>query len=590
MLPFAGARPTLGANPVHSAPAAVAGNVDAPYVRRVDSAVAGIGDGHAERLREAELALEAAQWEAAREAFEAALAIHETPSAHDGLGQALWFLGRIDEAIAARERAFEQYVTEGSCDRAARAAVWVSHQYHLFGRSSGARGWLARAERALEGTSRCSGHGWVAVERARHAQGVEECIEHAERAMAIGRELDAPDLEVFALSLLGRAEVAAGRQADGMRLLEEAMAAASAGRVRNVHTLGEAYCNLITACMHAGEWERATEWCGLVEDFARTTAAAPLFGACRTVHADVLLAKGRWPEAERALESALAANAEHYVPELGAATGAAMAELRVRQGRLPEAEQLLAGREEHPASLRALALLRMAEGRPKVAAALLERGLAATEGDAMRAAQLLAPLVDARLACDDVASAEAATAELAELARRSGSGILGARADLAAARVALAAGREAAEPARRALAEFSRLAMPLDTGEARLALALALAPDAPDLARDEAGTAFAAFQELGASRAADGAAAVLRELGAGTAGRARTYGELTAREREVLGLLAMGMSNARIAKALFISEKTAGHHVSRILAKLGVANRAEAAAHAVRAEASVRAR
>ena len=232
----------------------------------------------------------------------------------------------------------------------------------------------------------------------------------------------------------------------------------------------------------------------------------------------------------------------------------------------------------------------MAEGRPKVAAALLERGLAATEGDNMRAAHLLAPLVDARLAAGNVEGAEAATAELVELARSSGSGILGARADLATARVALAAGHEAAEPARRALAEFSRLAMPLDTGEARLALARALAADAPDLARDEANTAFASFQELGASRAADAAAAVLRELGAGTAGRARTYGELTAREREVLGLLAMGMSNARIAKALFISEKTAGHHVSHILAKLGVGNRAEAAAHAARAEAAVPAR
>ena len=126
--------------------------------------------------------------------------------------------------------------------------------------------------------------------------------------------------------------------------------------------------------------------------------------------------------------------------------------------------------------------------------------------------------------------------------------------------------------------------MPLDTGEARLELARALAVDAPDLARDEARTAFATFQELGASRAMDVAAAVLRDLGAGTAGRPRAYGELTAREQEVLGLVAQGMSNARIAQTLFISEKTAGHHVSRILSKLGVRNRAEAAAHAARAE------
>lgn len=536
-------------------------------------------------------ALEAAQWDAARAAFEAALEEEETPDGRDGLGQALWFLGSVEEGIAAREHAFGGYVRGGRRDEAARVAVWVSHQHLISGRASAARGWLSRAERALDGVVPCEGHGWVAVERARHAESVEECAEHARRAMAIARESDAGDLEVFALSLLGRAEVDAGRRQEGMQLLEEAMAAASAGRVRNVHTLGEAYCNLIMACASAGEWERATEWCELVDDFARGHDVTPLLGACRTVHADVLVATGRWPEAERALESALAAHARH-VPGMGAPTVATMAELRVRQGRLPEAEQLLAGREEHPSSLRALAQLRIAEGQPQVAAALLERGLMATEGDVMRATQLLAPLVDARLACEDAQGAEVAVRQLAELARSSGIRLVEARADLAAARLDLATGRakEAAEPARRALAAFSRLAMPLDAGEARLELARALAGEAPELARDEARTALAAFQELGASRAMDGAAAVLRDLGAGTAARPRSQGALTAREQEVLGLLALGMSNAQIARTLFISEKTAGHHVSSILSKLGVRNRAEAAAHAARAEGGAPAR
>ena len=57
---------------------------------------------------------------------------------------------------------------------------------------------------------------------------------------------------------------------------------------------------------------------------------------------------------------------------------------------------------------------------------------------------------------------------------------------------------------------------------------------------------------------------------------------LTAREREVLSLLAAGRSNPEIGQALFISTKTVSVHVSNILAKLGVSGRAEAAAVAHR--------
>ena len=57
---------------------------------------------------------------------------------------------------------------------------------------------------------------------------------------------------------------------------------------------------------------------------------------------------------------------------------------------------------------------------------------------------------------------------------------------------------------------------------------------------------------------------------------------LTAREVEVLALVAEGMRNGEIAARLVLSERTVGHHVGAILRKLGVATRAQAGAEAVR--------
>jgi ATP/maltotriose-dependent transcriptional regulator MalT len=534
-------------------------------------------------------AMELAGWAEARAAYERVLAADPTPgeagAALEGLGQALWFLGEVAEGIAAREASFERYAEARAYDDAARVAVWVSHQHFIGGRTSAARGWLARAERGLETVPDGTGHGWVAVERARHSGTVDEQLSHGRRALAIARRTGAKDLEVFALSLLGRAETAAGHREDGMWLLEEAMAAATSGTVHNLHTLGEAYCNLVTATTTVGEWERAAEWCDHVQDFARSHEIRPLWGACSSVHADVLIARGRWREAEEALTAAMETSAR-YIPELGAPAVASLAELRVAQGRLDEAERLLAGREESPGALRALALLRCADGRAPVAVDLLTRGLRTVGGDVMRAAQLLSALVDAHLAAGGHEEAAATADELAALAQATGIRLVRARAALAGARVALTASpvdaAVAVEQAQVALGEFATLAMPMEVGEARLELASALVGSNPALAVEEARAAAAVFRDLGASPAVRRASAVVAGLDGVPAQRGPARGllgrPLTSREREVLDLIAQGLSNAAIARRLVISEKTAGHHVSHILAKLGAHNRAEAVA------------
>jgi DNA-binding CsgD family transcriptional regulator len=274
----------------------------------------------------------------------------------------------------------------------------------------------------------------------------------------------------------------------------------------------------------------------------------------------------------------------HTYPALETPATSALASLRIRQGRLAEAEQLLAGRDEEPAALLALAELRLGEGEPGVAAALLGRALAGAGDDLLTSSRLLAPLVVAELAAGNSAAGEAAGTRLLELATVSGRPLVRALAQLAAARIARATGRtgEAPECARQALEAFGRLGMPYDAAEARLELARASSTVAPGLAREDARAAYDAFRVLGAGAGMDAAAALLRELGSGTPAGPRIGGDLTARERQVLALVAQGMTNAQIASTLFISEKTAGHHVSRILAKLGVRNRTEAAARASR--------
>ena len=94
---------------------------------------------------------------------------------------------------------------------------------------------------------------------------------------------------------------------------------------------------------------------------------------------------------------------------------------------------------------------------------------------------------------------------------------------------------------------------------------------------------MAVFERLGSSTGVDRTAALLRVLGA--PGRSRSSSDaaavvasLSAREVDVLELLREGLTNAEIGARLYISPKTAEHHVSRVLAKLGVRSRTEAAA------------
>jgi DNA-binding CsgD family transcriptional regulator len=262
---------------------------------------------------------------------------------------------------------------------------------------------------------------------------------------------------------------------------------------------------------------------------------------------------------------------------------AQLADLRLRQGRLEEAEALLSVMDDTRDLTLAAAGVRIARGEPAVAVGILQRRARLLGEHHIETAATLALLVEAHLGDDDLAAAREVAAGLRAVADAQDRGLARALAVVASARIAAAESRtgEAIEDFERALRHLADLHRPLDTARVRLELARLLATDRQQLAVAEATQALATFEHLGATADADAAAALLRELGAPSRSGPKKIGPITLREQDVLRLVGNGLTNPEIAQRLFISRKTASNHVSNILTKLGLRNRAELAAYAV---------
>jgi len=365
-----------------------------------------------------------------------------------------------------------------------------------------------------------------------------------------------------------------------MAMLDEAVTAATAGEARDPLVVGNVCCNMLSACDRAADFARAVQWCQVVDEFTRRYRCPPVFHYCRVVYSGVLIATGRWDEAETELTTALRTVERAYPPERVHSLSR-LALLCVRRGRLEEAGQLLTGLETHGVAAEASALLSLARGQGVLAGALLERRIEAL-GDGLPAVPLLRLLVDARLSLGELEAARLAGSRLSAIAERSKRPPIQAMAFLATARIELACGEAAHIALERASSLFDELGMPFDAAVARLEWARALAGSDPEIAAKDARLALSVFERLGARPHADRAAALLRELGAGSRPGPHVAGALTRRENEVLELLSHGLSNSEIGGRLFISPKTVEHHVGRILSKLGLRNRSEVVAWALR--------
>jgi DNA-binding CsgD family transcriptional regulator len=529
-------------------------------------------------------ALASGDWEGARDAFTRALADVESPEALDGLSRALWWLREEREAVVYRERAYAGFRRDGDLARAARIALWLSREYGLaFGNDAAAGGWLARAERLLRDVAPGAQQGWLDLAHAEQTRDSGESCRLAAQALDVAFTAGDTDLELRALAQLGFAEVALGSVDQGLAHLDEAMAAATSGEPASLETFADVCCTLMLACERAGDAERPQQWSQVLEEFVRRYDHVTLLAFCRTCCADVFAANGRIDVAEEELVAAIRELTEAGQRSRCVPPAARLAEIRVLQGRFDEAEQLLVGFEDDPDAIRAAVAMRVARGEPRTAEALLIRRLDEIGWENLLAAPLLEQLVQARLADDRVREAAHAAEALGVVAGASGRERVEAAAALARGRVASVAGdAHAVNLLQEAVNGFARLGLRLEVAQARLELARALVVQSPAAAIETARHARNELEALGASREADAAAALMRSLGARGRAGPRSVGSLSRRETEVLRLLGEGLSNREVADRLFISPKTAEHHVSRIYGKLGLKSRAEAAGYAVR--------
>ena len=537
----------------------------------------------ADEIERGRAALAAGDWEAAGLLFHAALAQGEAAEAHEGLGTALWWMCEPRQSVRHRERAFVLFRQAGEAARACLLAVDLVVTYLVnLGNEPAARGWLARGESVERGVgANTAAHGWLLLARGYVERDEIRARQLLEESLAWARSAGDVDLELVALADLGLAHVAAGRVVEGMAMLDESLAATMGGERQRLETVAYNCCSMLTACHLAGDLERAGHWCRAAEDFMRSISCPFLSARCRVHYGSLLFAKGLWDRAETELEAAVQMS-EDVGPGPRQEALSRLAELRVRQGRLEDAEAVLLGCDEAGAARLAAAALRLARQEAAAAADLLRHGRD-EGGTAEEDAAGLALLVEVELHRGDIDAAVATAAALERLAAVGGAPVaIVAASARASGLVHLARGdREAALAALTvAVRGFAQANLPYEEGCARLETARSLAPARPAIAVAEAKSALRGFERIGATVKTAEAAALLRSLGAPTGlARRMELSVLTTREREVLELVGHGLTNPEIAERLFISRKTASHHVSAILAKLGLRNRVELAAH-----------
>jgi DNA-binding CsgD family transcriptional regulator len=532
-------------------------------------------DDPLERARDA---LSRRDWSAAHDSFLDATDADLTGEDLVGLADAAWWTSHLPESLDARHRAYEWYAAAGDDAGAAAVAARLAIEHLVRDEPAVGGGYLARAHRHAEHLPEGAELGFLKVvdaNVARFSGDAEAAVALARDAAAIGRRHAAPDLVAMALQAEGLTLLDVGEVSEGIARLDEAMIDVLSGHLDPYFT-GIIFCSLIAACLELNDVRRAGEWSDAARTWCDTLQpGSPFPGMCRVNRAEVARLRGAWDEAEA--EAMLASEElEPIEPGLAGMAFVQIGEVARRKGNTVAAEAAFSraqslGADPNPG----YALLRLMQGKGDAARSNLEMSLR-NEHQAARRARLLWAQVDLALATGARDEATAPCAELRSIADAGGTAAFGALAATAEGTCRLADGdaEAAVGQLRQAATAWRSLKLPWEEAKTVVLLGRALAA-AGDPAGAEAQyrAAAAIFERLGAEPD-------IRDVQALLGAPEPLPRGLTAREAEVLRLVAAGKTNRDIAVELVISEHTVARHLQNLFAKIGVSSRAAATAFA----------
>jgi DNA-binding NarL/FixJ family response regulator len=504
------------------------------------------------------------------------------PEDVERLATVAFLIGREEESSALWARAHSAYLARGETEQAAGCAYWLGFGLVNRGEFARAGGWIARAAKLLDEVDHdCVQRGYLVMLAGIQALwngDLETSMASAQQAAELAARFGDADLQVLSGLARGQILITGGSTAEGMSCLDEVMVAVTAGEASPT-VAGLAYCAVISACQDVFDLHRAREWSSALTYWCDDQPdLVPYSGWCLVHRGEIMELHGAWADAAETAERAFQRSLLSSDSAAGGAAHYILADLHRLRGDFTQAEEgyreaSRLGREPQPG----LALLRVAQGRAESAASTIRRRVDETQGHLARA-RVLPAYVEIMLEVADVAAAGSGADELAAIASATDSALLRAASAHCAGAVLLSEHepRAALTQLRRAWTGWRNLDVPYEAARVRVLIGLACRALADeDAAQMEMDAARWAFLQLGATCDLARVEAALARPDAEGA----TCG-LTARELEVLRLVAAGSTNRGIATDLFLSEKTVARHVSNIFSKLDVPSRAAATAFA----------